>query len=151
MIFLFTIVNSQNKKYMTELENLYSQKSFQEGKKYFHFGNYPFLFKFIDANEKKMYDLKYPNENLIAICLSYDLDDYFHLVYNVKNNAYYLRNGNSSLNSKSVNGGSRLLKQIRIGSNLSEIFGQENFSELLIESDNKEYHDFMEISFNQYE
>ncbi|MGG5507270.1 MULTISPECIES: hypothetical protein [unclassified Myroides] len=140
-------MNAQDKSYKTELEKLYSSQNFKEGKSYFQFGNFDYRFKFINENERKSYDLSNTDEYLVAISLSYDLDDHFHLVFNEKQDAYYIRNGSSSSTPQSVGGEKRFLKPIKVGKTLSEIFGCENFYDLLIDLNDQEYHLYCERQF----
>lgn len=148
LIITFNQMTSQNKSYKIELDKLYSSQNFKEEKTYFQFGNYDYRFKFINDNERKNYDLSNSDEYLVAISLSYDLDDHFHLVYNEKQEAYYIRNGASSSTSQSVGGNKRLLKPIKIGKSLIEIFGNEKFYEILEDLNNHEYNLFCEIQFH---
>ncbi|WP_407030663.1 hypothetical protein [Polluticaenibacter yanchengensis] len=140
-------MNAQNKSFETELAELYSSQNFKEGKMYFQFANYEYLFKFIDENERNKYNLSNPDEYPVAISLSYDLDDYFHLVYNEKQEAYYIRNGFSTDTPQTIGGNKRLLKPIKVGKSLSEIFGSENFYDNLTTLNDQEYSLYCERQF----
>lgn len=130
---------------MKELETLYSQESFISGKKYFHYGNYPYLFKFLDEIEKDNYSLRNLDEILVCACLSYDLDDLYHIVFNTKKQGYYLINGGA------INNPEKLKKPIRIATDLIELFQCEDFAEKFILRNEETYNSYMENSFYEYE
>lgn len=130
---------------MNEIEILNAEKSFQEGKRYFHYGNYPYLFKFVLDSEKKIIELENSNEILICACFRSDLEDLYQIVYSLKKNGYYLINGNIK------NTEEELKEPIKLGSSLSEIFQCENYAEKLIDANNEEYLNFMAISFHENE
>lgn len=137
---------SPKQKVTAELAELYSKKSFADGKRFFHYANYPYQFKFLNEVEKKQYKITNPNEILVCACLSYDLDDPYQIVYNINKQGYYVINGHANLN-----GPERLKRPIRIAGSLAELFQCENYAEKLVEKSDKSYTDFMETSFNGYE
>ena len=129
-----------------ELINILDHTSIHREKRFFQYGNYPELFRIANKEETRRYSEFNDQEYLFALCLSFDGDDYYHLVYNISKKGYYIKNGSNK--TKSID---RLKYPIKIADKLFDIFEGSNTTEKLIESDDDEYSNYQESSFHQYE
>lgn len=132
-----------------EILKIIDSEIFSTEKFSFQYGNYPYLFQIADKEKIVTYlDLHSLNRNeyLFALCLNYDGDDHYHLIYDYVKKGYYLKNGHRNYKSED-----RLKYPIKIGTKLNDIFFDKKIEDQLINVNDATYYNFQENSYYEYE